>query len=349
MHPSNRKMNTPPTFKFGKGDNYRPQARSRDSYRPPSETKRRTPKRDFTFRPDGDAPRYPAGGKSPESRRPDRRPREQRNNNRRGRGGFFRQKSMNDRPLLRSKREVTPENMLELGDGVARFKDVGDLSESDTDMDIEDDSASGSENGEASQPAKKSRIENKASADGDSLPRWSNPDPYAVLPPVDESEMKRKDVVKLIRKAKVDVLKDAAANGITENDDFISFNVDDGVDQSGDSEVSSGEDSIQGRGSRNQEQFSHLRNLHGDLNKWEPFTDDGKINNEADMWPSLDWRERDRRSKIDEVGVPQSSRKRKRDDQLDGSILPEWLARSRESAAPWYTLDHSRSQSMGIW
>ena len=55
--------------------------------------------------------------------------------------------------------------------------------------------------------------------------RWSNPDPYTSLPPVDGSTRKHKDVVKLIRKARVETA--AAAGMLTVHDqDFISFDLD---------------------------------------------------------------------------------------------------------------------------
>lgn len=57
-----------------------------------------------------------------------------------------------------------------------------------------------------------------------SAPRWSNPDPYTVLPPVDEAQRKRKDVVKMIRKARIVTGKDSLTESqVVANDDFVSF------------------------------------------------------------------------------------------------------------------------------
>ena len=59
-----------------------------------------------------------------------------------------------------------------------------------------------------------------------SLPKWSNPDPYTVLPPVDEEPRKKKDVVKLIRKARIATESEKAAQSeVAANDDFISFGI----------------------------------------------------------------------------------------------------------------------------
>ncbi|KAI6250144.1 Terminal nucleotidyltransferase 4B [Erysiphe necator] len=52
-------------------------------------------------------------------------------------------------------------------------------------------------------------------------PRWSNPDPYTALPPPDESQKKKKDVVKLIRKARIS--SGSKTKLETPTDDFISF------------------------------------------------------------------------------------------------------------------------------
>ena len=51
--------------------------------------------------------------------------------------------------------------------------------------------------------------------------KWSNPDPYTSLPPAGDVAAKRTDVVKLIRKARIDT--DASLERIKQPDDFISF------------------------------------------------------------------------------------------------------------------------------
>jgi non-canonical poly(A) RNA polymerase PAPD5/7 len=62
-------------------------------------------------------------------------------------------------------------------------------------------------------------------AAADSVPKWSNPDPYTVLPPTDFSVAPKKDIVQTIRKAKVEAASQkASTNAIKENADFISFN-----------------------------------------------------------------------------------------------------------------------------
>ena len=353
---SNRAVAQSPTFRFGNGDTYRPEPRNRDSYRPPNRSEKRAQKNEFTFRSNKNAPKFSPNEGRNDARRIDRRPRDQRDHARRGRGGSFRgQRSMNDRPLLRSKREATPENMLLTGDSAARFKDVDDLSESDAEMDLEEDSASASDEAdEESRPAKKIRTDEKLTTNSTPTPKWSNPDPYAIIPPIDEAHAKRKDVVKLIRKAKVDLSKDATANGISENIDFISFGAEDQEQNSQESKASADYEASVCENYEESQSFSHLKNLHGDFDelelsiKHESSSQVRRHLNSSDMWPPPDNGINGGRAYLEE-DIPQNSRKRKRSDLPDGSILPEWVCKSVATATPWCTVDHSRTDKMGLW
>lgn len=88
------------------------------------------------------------------------------------------------------------------------YKAIDQLSDSDeTDMDMSD-----SDNNELTGPAAK-RVRTIAQPkNGDNAPKWSNPDPYTALPPVEESDKKRKDMVQLIRKARVETAANARAS-----------------------------------------------------------------------------------------------------------------------------------------
>ena len=86
-------------------------------------------------------------------------------------------------------------------------------------------------NSDNSEPPTKRRafgLDSQDAKDAAMEPKWSNPDPYTVLPPVDEEQRKRKDVVKLIRKARKDVedTQSRERNQVAANDDFISFGLD---------------------------------------------------------------------------------------------------------------------------
>lgn len=104
-----------------------------------------------------------------------------------------------------------------------RYRPIEEMSDSDeAEMSVSDNESGD----EAKPPAKKqARTETKA-ADGDSVPRWSNPDPYTALPPPDDSQKKKKDVVKLIRKARVTGTENTTKPDATIGD-FISFDFDD--------------------------------------------------------------------------------------------------------------------------
>lgn len=135
-----------------------------------------------------------------------------------------------DRPFLKTNREPTPEvlpNMLDNEGQTAKFMPVEDLSDSEeADMDLGTDD----EEQAANEPKKKQpRTESSKAADGDSVPKWSNPDPYFVLPPVDDSTRKPKDMVKLIRKARVQAATEVVAKPEEKADDFISLSLGDDV------------------------------------------------------------------------------------------------------------------------
>lgn len=135
-----------------------------------------------------------------------------------------------ERPLLQGKRETTPEMLTDGANDTPapKFASLEDLSDSEeAEMDLSEDSE------EDSRPAKRRAIASES--DSKPLPappappppasKWSNPDPYTALPPPDESQHKRLDVVKLIRKAKLqNSMKEAKEkDAVTENEDFISL------------------------------------------------------------------------------------------------------------------------------
>ena len=76
-------------------------------------------------------------------------------------------------------------------------------------------------------PAKRRNLGSASSVsrNAESVPRWSNPDPYTVLPPPDESLRKKKDVVQIIRKARLstDKTNENSKSEVAANNDFISL------------------------------------------------------------------------------------------------------------------------------
>jgi non-canonical poly(A) RNA polymerase PAPD5/7 len=154
------------------------------------------------------------------------------NNNRGATRGGYRGRAgprmASDREFLRGNRAPTPELMPGMDDdqgNAIKYVPMEDVSDSDeAEMNLSDS--------EGAEPKKKqARTDAIKVADGDSVPKWSNPDPYTVLPPLDESQRKKKDVVKLIRKARVTSSYENINKTEAVTDDFISFGFDgDGQD-----------------------------------------------------------------------------------------------------------------------
>ena len=268
--------------------------RGRDSYRPPQS--------DFSYRNTDPIPGYPRDYEHGRSARPAGRSRQANgraqmktshrdttNLNQARRGNHYQPRQNHrtapaDRPLLRHQDEgMLSEQMLGTANG-QKFLAAEDILDSDEErMDelepdpIERDSnkvhliatPAGDDIGAAVEelepPTKRRAVTSNSNIqDGTSEPRWSNPDPYTVLPPVDESSRKRKDVVKLIRRARKDAEETAAGhNQVTANDDFISFGME-GEEEATSKEIDRGDGVDLGAFGAPTEprEFSHLHNLH---------------------------------------------------------------------------------------
>ncbi|XDG05816.1 hypothetical protein ABKA04_005431 [Annulohypoxylon sp. FPYF3050] len=190
-------------------------------------------------------------GRNGRSRRPDDR-RRQHNLNQPQRGiGYARRGNYRDRPkasarlLLHKKHDDNPELMLGDTGGRATYRDIDELSNSDEEeMEISDNS-----DADVAEPAnKRARTSATATAAEQEAPRWSNPDPYTALPPPDESSRKKKDMVQLIRKARVEAEAKKPAAQI-EGLDFISCDINDNDDNHDDKTYSS----ISGGGNETQQ------------------------------------------------------------------------------------------------
>lgn len=166
-----------------------------------------------------------SGGRDTRPRRTDDRRRQQRqypSNAGRPRTGRYEKVLPADRLLLRKKHDDSAELMLGNTIGRATYRDVDELSDSDeAAMDISDNSDNS--DSDADEPARKRARTSAAttSKPEQEVPRWSNPDPYTALPPPDESTRKKKDMVQLIRKARVEAEAKKPTTQ-TEGLDFIS-------------------------------------------------------------------------------------------------------------------------------
>ena len=309
-----------------------------------------------------------------------------------------------DRPLLRFQRGTTPEQlagMVEDPNGAKRFlpaEDISDSGEEDMDQSESDQEQQTPMGGLTSRvsaevadgdaesmepPTKKQAREPTADAqtEGASVPRWSNPDPYTVLPPTDETQRKKKDVVKIIRKARI--VSENVVNTksqVATNDDFISFGFGNDLNQEQDEDGVTDDEQEPGKGvpgaPSGPRQFSHLQNLHGQTMLNAPGTNgpvlsanslgpppgrdgnsqDQAQNNLRDEWPPRD------------VNAALGTRKRTHDDviknepprppkrglkdilALKGKVVREWTwgPESVTSATPWLVQDHRKTEIQGF-
>lgn len=279
--------------------------RGGDSYRPPP-----PPQSDFSFRSNDYAPyapQYPRESEYTGSGRPKEYHRRENdrgrrgntngdnmNLNRPGRGNFHKphqnyRAAPADRPLLRHHDAGASSEQLLGMTSVQKFMATDDVSDSEEEQmdesnsDVDQSDPDKTDNAtlpttadidssvETSlEPAAKRRAVGSNAPDGNIAPKWSNPDPYTVLPPVDEAQRKKKDVVKLIRKARMDA--EANTNDqsqVAANDDFISFGMDDSKEDIPSSFPGAGDRDDFGRGvpgapsgPSGPRPFSHLENLH---------------------------------------------------------------------------------------
>ncbi|OBT77948.1 hypothetical protein VF21_04298 [Pseudogymnoascus sp. 05NY08] len=344
----------PPSFPRGGADSYRPPssdfsfrrdapetidvARTHDSYRPSGATRHGQDR----------------GPRHRDSRQDSSRQGARGRGGYRGRGGFS--KKAAERPFLQTNRAPTPELMPGMDETVGtapKYLAVEDMSDSEeADMDVSDDEDYKPEDDEEEQPKKKQvRTEVKASADGDSVPRWSNPDPYTALPPPDESSVKKKDVVKLIRKARVSAGLNDAAKTTAETDDFISFDF--GDDNLGGDEDESDDESVvevpgAPTGPRNGN-YSHREEVLGprDAAKAQEVTTPTGKSRPIDTSTDPDLGNR-KRTYDDKIKGPSLVPKPTPKGPATGNIVKEWKAKAGIDDTPWLA-NHYPSSKMGSW
>ncbi|KAI0417778.1 hypothetical protein F5X98DRAFT_133222 [Xylaria grammica] len=347
---------------------------SRDEYRPP--------RTEFTFRQEAPAgitssrvphypryddrsantyaPRYDDSRRTRGGRRPDqsRRP-----------GPYQRREKEKavDRLLLSKRFDDKPELML--GDTAVRatYRDIDELSDSDEiDMDISEDG--GSDANVPDRPAKRSRTDASAGAGGtlaQDVPKWSNPDPYTALPPPETS--RKKDVVQLIRKARVEA-EAKKPTAPTEAADFIScdFSDDDAATQVPDRVIENRPSnaptgpriasstlppkpstSTPVQASQHLEKVQTTQSQPPPSNPAKP---DNKKSAPVDLNPSASLGNR-KRNIDDEIKLPHTLLNVKKVNRMAsaGSIVPIWEPKKGKEHChcPWAVDDHSGVPHMG--
>lgn len=179
-----------------------------------------------------------------------------------------------------------------------KFAPVSDLSDSEeADMDVSTD-----DDNEESRPRKRRALGTDGPPPSPPAPKWSNPDPYTSLPPPDESQSRKVDVVKLIRKARVaEASQPVKADPVTANEDFISF---------GPMEEDNDDDEPPPDAPRGPKQQLQDESMLGR-----------------------------KRTHDDEIkGYSKKSGKPLSKFHPRGSIIEEWRVRPHESGTPWVTL-----------
>jgi non-canonical poly(A) RNA polymerase PAPD5/7 len=206
--------------------------------------------------------------------------------------------------------------------GGVTYRPLEDLTDSEeADMDI-----SGDEDESSAEPSsKRARLSVEQSASGNSAPKWSNPDPYTVLPPETTTQGKKKDVVQMIRKARVPV-KPVKVSLPSEEADFISLDVDSDVsDDTGVAEVPP--PAVQAP--RGPDKPKPARELYPD--------------------PTPSALGSRKRTHDDEIKMPHTKLKKASKAPVGGDIVSEWRAVPGQPSTPWMVADHSQSANVAVW
>ncbi|KAK8116849.1 uncharacterized protein PG998_005130 [Apiospora kogelbergensis] len=274
-----------------------------------------------------------------------------RGSNYRGRGGYkYVPKKAAERELLNQKHDQNVEEILGDSNGRATYRDVDELSDSDeAAMEFSDDS-----DAEPQEPAaKRART------------------PYTALPPPDETARKKKDVVQLIRKARVEADSKKSTTA-SEAADFISCDFSDGEDE----DINTG-NSLDAQSSSSLAPTNmaptpscppHLRNnpeaiaaAVGYDRGTQPKHDaiaaaaqvvqaQSKRNAQAtavELSPSTALGSR-KRTFDDRIKRPHAPLKKVTKMKTAGYIISEYLPVPGQDACPWAEVDHSMTSSMSV-
>ncbi|KAK0709219.1 hypothetical protein B0T26DRAFT_399226 [Lasiosphaeria miniovina] len=282
-----------------------PPPATRDTYRPPQGS--------FTFRadaPPGIQQSYTDGYRGPKHRRNQiggpRHHWQQENGQRRPRHSWI----PAERDLLKASYSTGTEQELFSTEGGVTYRPIIDLTDSDeAEMDISGDEA----DGPAEPSNKRARLSISQAASGDSVPKWSNSDPYSALPAEAGVQTKKKDVVQMIRKARVPA-KDIKPSLPTSAEDFISFDLDESDDE-----------------------VQEIRDVE--------FRKKSEARNDDD----LNSRNSRKRTYGEYNQLPHASLEKSARAPAGGLILSKWREKEGENPYPWQVDDHSTTPKMGVW
>ncbi|OAA70702.1 PAP/25A-associated-like protein [Cordyceps fumosorosea ARSEF 2679] len=308
--------------------------------RPPPSNRFNVPQGDFTFRMDkpagmGESSPGGRGHHAGDGRRDQRRPQ-------RGRGGRRWQPPLPaERALISGATLNLPEERLDGLSGSNKFRDLDELSDDD---ELAMDISSHSEDEEGQEPSTKRQRTGAAAESAAQAPKWSNPDPYTALPCPEDTTHKRRDVVKLIRKARLEEKGKLAAPSQAE--DFLSFDPtedEDETSEESDSDSESEPDYEPPPPALPSDQAPTKVTLSHALPQRPPMPE---ISSSASTSNPLGSR---KRTIDDEIKPPNyGSFKKGGVRPAKGSIATSWLTKKGENPCPWATVDHSATTDMAF-
>lgn len=247
-------------------------------------------------------------------------------------------------------------------DGQVRFNALASSSE-ESDDDDKGPHSSSEEEGEIRR--KRFKVDTGPPAPKPDMPKWSNPDPYSALPPVEAIGAPKKDIVQVIRKAKNDVAPSHSMTQAAENADFISFTFDDNFN---DDKASTGQaDTLNDASSDASSVMGHftpmnvdnardadtapsfrLPQSYGGEHKLPPRPPPVDLDSGPPSPPPGFVMPSDEELVRQYVGQPQG-KKRKHDEQSKGKgdITDAWAANWTNST-PWCLKSHSQTADIGF-
>lgn len=232
------------------------------------------------------------------------------------------------------------------GDEPAKFRNLNEISDDDElDMEISSRSSDGSSTPDPDAPSKKrARTNDVASAEAAEAPKWSNPDPYTALPCPDGSQKKR-DVVQLIRKARLEEDKKPAAT--TEAENFISFDSTDDEKEGSDNDDESSQPVNSQKPSPPYEPPPYEPPPPLPPGPPPPGPPTGSYNGslEPNKNGSLGSR---KRTADDEIKPPNYQVKKAPGKAGQGTVVADWMPKRNEEPCPWATVDHSGTRDMAF-
>ncbi|KAL2162340.1 hypothetical protein VTH06DRAFT_7253 [Thermothelomyces fergusii] len=240
-----------------------------------------------------------------------------------------------ERELLKTDHNSSNEVIFYNTSNGVTYRPVDELSDSDeAEMDISGD--------EAEEPSsKRARLTVERTTSDNNTPKWSNPDPYTALPPETVTQGKKIDVVKMIRKSRVQE-KEVRGSLPSESADFISF------DSDSDSADDKTEDEVQEAPTRAAPPPTVPTELNLALPPKPPSSNSGKA---LALLPdplssALGSR---KRTHDDEIKMPHTRLKKATKMPVGGGVTKEWLPDPELDSTPWMQVDHSRSANMAVW